>query len=94
MAVMANTDADDTNPATLTLLHKGPFEVLRLIPGVYQPDEIKRYNIVLNEQHILQHSTYFSVPGIRHVVLPVVLYMIVRRSSMRVFALALLKAFL
>lgn len=42
MAVMAEKSADDANPATVTLLHKGPFEVLRLTTGVYQPDEIKR----------------------------------------------------
>lgn len=34
--------SDGANPATETLLWTGPFEVLRLVPGVYQPDEIKR----------------------------------------------------
>lgn len=37
------SSSSDVNPATETLLCVGPFEVLRLIPAVFQPDEIKRY---------------------------------------------------
>ena len=33
------------NPAEETLLCDGPFEVLRLTPGVFRADEIKRWRI-------------------------------------------------
>lgn len=39
---MASLTDDDVNAATRTLKCDGPFDVLRLAPGVYEPVEIKR----------------------------------------------------